>query len=54
MKLSTLRYFVTVADTQNIRKAAALLFNSQPNLSRAIHSLEAELGTELFERTPRA
>lgn len=53
MKLSTLRYFVTIADTQSIRKAAALLFNSQPNLSRAIHSLEAELGAELFERTPQ-
>ncbi|SDX29400.1 LysR family transcriptional regulator [Eubacterium barkeri] len=53
MKLTTLRYFVAVADTQSIRKAAAELYNSQPNLSRAIHSLEEELGAQLFIRSPQ-
>ena len=36
-----------------MKKAAALLQNSQPNLTRAIKTLEAELGCTLFSRTNR-
>ncbi|MEG0157380.1 MAG: LysR family transcriptional regulator [Anaerovoracaceae bacterium] len=51
MKLSELKYFVEVAEQQSIRKAAENLYTSQPNLSRAIKSLEEKLGDSLFVRS---
>lgn len=53
MDLRHLRYFVAVAETQNVSKAAATLRLSQPALSRQIHDLEAELKVALFERAGR-
>lgn len=53
MEIRVLKYFLAVAQTENITKAAELLHMSQPPLSRQMHDLEEELGVKLFERTNR-
>ena len=51
MEIRVLKYFLAVAQEENITKAAELLHMSQPPLSRQMHDLEEELGVKLFERT---
>ena len=50
MEIRTLRYFLAVAREENMSKAAELLHISQPALSKAVKSLEEELGKKLFAR----
>lgn len=51
MELKDLRYFVEIAEQKSIRKAAASLYVSQPNLTRAMQGLENEIGVELLKRS---
>ena len=50
MKLSSLRYFITIAKLQSYTKASEQLFISQPTLSRTILEMEDELGIKIFVR----
>ncbi|GEN94747.1 LysR family transcriptional regulator [Pediococcus ethanolidurans] len=53
MDIRVLRYFVAIAQEQNISHAAQLLHVSQPALSRQIADLETELNIKLFDRGHR-
>jgi DNA-binding transcriptional LysR family regulator len=53
IELYQLRYFVAVAEEQNITAAARLLNVSQPPVTRAIQALELEVGHELLVRSTK-
>ena len=50
MEFRALKYFLTVAQEENITKAAQILHVTQPTLSRQMMNLEEELGVALFQR----
>ncbi len=53
MNLLHLKYAVEIEKTGSITKAANNLFMGQPNLSKAIKELEAEIGITIFRRTTK-
>lgn len=53
MDIKQLQYFVTSTDCGSFKKAADLLYTSQPHISKCIKSLEDELQTELLRRKAR-
>ena len=54
MELRHLRYFVGVAETENVSRAAFMLHVSQPAVSRQIRNLEAEIGLPLLRRVGKS
>ena len=50
MEIRILRYFLAVAREENMTRAAEQLHVTQPTLSKALKSLEDELGKKLFTR----
>ena len=53
MNIIHLKYVVEVANTGSINKAAEKLLMAQPNLSRSIKELEADLGITIFDRSSK-
>ncbi len=53
MDMKQLQYFVTSTDCGSFKKAADLLYTSQPHISKCIKALEEELQVELLQRKAR-
>ena len=45
------RFFYFVAQYKSFTKAAEILNNNQPNITRCMNNLEQDLGCKLFVRT---
>ncbi len=52
MQINHLRHFIALYEQRSINKASASLNTTPQNVSRILKSLEAEMETLLFERTP--
>ena len=53
MEIRVLKYFIAVAEEENITRAAERLNIAQPSLSRQLMQLENELDAKLFERSKK-
>lgn len=52
MQIEHLRYLMAAAQYGSLNKAAKALYCTQPAITRAIKTVEKELGAPVFERTP--
>lgn len=50
MDIMKLRYFTTAAECGSFSETARRLYTSQPNISKQISSMEADIGVKLFHR----
>lgn len=53
MNIQQLKYFIEIADTNNLSAAARNLFVTQPTLSLALKKMESELRSSLFTHSPQ-
>ena len=53
MNTQHLQYLIEIERTRSVSQAAENLFIGQPNLSRILHEMEANLGFKIFERTSK-
>lgn len=53
MNILHMKYAVEIAKVGSINKASETLLMAQPNLSRSIKELEADLGITIFDRTSK-
>lgn len=53
MTIQQIESFLTLASTLNFTKASAMLYTTQPNLSRMLASIEQEIGAQLLVRSKR-
>jgi LysR family pca operon transcriptional activator len=53
LKLRQLKAVLAIAEHLNLSKAARALGISQPALTKCLHEVEAALGVDIFDRTPR-
>lgn len=50
MTIKTLEYFIVLAESKSINEAAQKLYIAQPGLTKALRSMEEEIGAQLFFR----
>ena len=53
MNILHMKYVVSIADHGSINQAAEELHVAQPNLSRVIREMEADLGIQFFRRSSK-
>ncbi|MBQ2241927.1 MAG: LysR family transcriptional regulator, partial [Clostridia bacterium] len=53
MNILHMKYAVEVARLGSLNKAAEMLMIAQPNISRSIKELEADLGITIFQRSAK-
>ena len=53
MDINRLRYFSVIAKTENLHAASEILYISPPALSKAMKTLEIEMGQELLQNAGR-
>ena len=53
MEFRQLEYFCTISELENFTRTAEVLHVSQPSVTKAIKSLESELGLTLIDRSQK-
>lgn len=53
MDLKQLQYFVVSVESGSFKKAADILYTTQPHISKSIKALEMELNVQILERKAR-